>query len=154
MFKRYHCGGTCQTRNPLAVHSPLRSMLLFRPAPTVLGMSEQAKAEWALAIARRDIPAVESRVAAYCAALGAANRIPGPMRRFHQAQAFRQINMARAQLRAARKALLAAELAMLAFAPGVGRLTHCGTVYGRCRHLCRADPGRTARARHPLFARA
>ncbi len=37
------------------------------------------------------------------------------MRRHWQAQAFRQINTARAQLRAARKALVAAEAAMLAF---------------------------------------
>ena len=41
------------------------------------------------------------------------------MRRVHQAQAFRQIKMAAAQLRAVRKALLASELAMLEFAPAV-----------------------------------
>jgi hypothetical protein len=35
--QRYHRGGTYQTRNPLAVHSPLRSVPLLRPAATVFG---------------------------------------------------------------------------------------------------------------------
>ena len=37
MSHRYHRGGTYQTRNPLAVHSPLRSVSLFRPGAAVFG---------------------------------------------------------------------------------------------------------------------
>ena len=107
---------TYQTRHPLARTSPLRSLPLIRPAGATFRMSDQAKAEWALQIARRDIPAAEKRYAVYCAALGSSNRMRGPMKRHWQAQAFRQINSARAQLRAARKALIAAEAAMLQFA--------------------------------------
>ena len=104
------------TRHPLAAANPLRSIPLIRPAGATFRMSDQDKAEWALQIARRDVPAAEKRYAVYCAALGAANRMRGPMRRHWQAQAFHQINSARAQLRAARKALVTAEAAMLQFA--------------------------------------
>ena len=104
------------TRHPLAVANPLRSIPLISPAGATFRMSDQAKAEWALQIARRDIPVLEQRYAVYCAALGAANRMRGPMRRHWQAKAFRKINAVRGQLRAARKALTAAEAAMLAFA--------------------------------------
>ena len=107
---------TFQTRNPLARTSPLRSIPLIRSPAGIIRNTARQNAEWALQIARRDIPAAEKRFAVYCAALGAANRMRGPMRRHWQAKAFRQINAARAQLRAARKALVAAEAAMLAFA--------------------------------------
>ncbi len=110
---------TYQTRNPLAVHNPLRSIPFMRPAVAVLGIIDQARAEWALMIARRDVPLLEAGYAVYCAALGSANRLKGPMRRHWQAKAFRQINSARKQLCAARKALIAAETAMLAFAPAL-----------------------------------
>ena len=108
-----------QSTNPLARFSPLRSIPLIRPATGIIPRSDQSKAEWALAIARRDVPVLEQRFAVYCAALGQANRMKGAMKRHWQAQAFRQINSARAQLRGARKALVAAEMAMLAFAPVV-----------------------------------
>ena len=107
---------THQTSNPLARTNPLRSISFARPAAAVLGITDQARAEWALMITRRDVPLLEQRYAVYCAALGSANRLKGPMRRHWQAKAFRQINSARAQLRAARKALVAAEAAMLQFA--------------------------------------
>ncbi len=107
------------SRHPLARTNPLRSIPLFRSPSGIVTRSDQSKAEWALAIARRDVPALEQRFAAYCAALGQANRMRGPMKRHWQAQAFRQINAARAQLRTARKALVAAETAMLAFVPAV-----------------------------------
>ena len=107
---------TYQTNNSLARTSPLRSIPVIRPAGATFRMSDQAKAEWALQIACRDVPALEKRYAVYCAALGGANRLRGPMRRHWQAKALRQINAARAQLRAARKALVAAEAAMLQFA--------------------------------------
>ena len=41
------------------------------------------------------------------------------MRRHWQAKAFRNINVNRAELRKARKALIAAEAAMLAFTPAL-----------------------------------
>ena len=104
------------TRHSLATADPLRSIALFRPAAGAIGRSARQDAEWALAVAHRDVPALEQRYAVYCAALGHANRMRGPMRRHWQAQAFRQISAARAQLRAARKAPVAAETAMLAFA--------------------------------------
>ncbi len=63
---------TYQTRNPLARTNPLRSIPLIRRAGATFRMSDQAKAEWALQIARRDIPAAEKRYAVYCSALGAA----------------------------------------------------------------------------------
>ena len=110
---------TYQSTNPLARFSPLRSLPLIRPATGIVARSDQSKAEWALTIARRDLPLLEKKFAVYCAALGQANRMRGPMKRHWQAQAFRQINTTRAQLRAARKALVAAETAMLAFAPAV-----------------------------------
>ncbi len=37
MSVRYHRGGTYQTRNPKAVHSPLRSMPLYRHPAAVFG---------------------------------------------------------------------------------------------------------------------
>jgi hypothetical protein len=107
---------TYHSRNPLARANPLRSLPLIRPAGATFRMSDQDRAVWPLQIARRDVPLLEKRYAVYCAALGAANRMRGPMKRHWQAQAFRQINAARAQLRAARKALVVAEAAMLQFA--------------------------------------
>ena len=104
------------TRHPLAAANPLRSISLIRSAAGIIRNTAQQDAEWALAIARRDVPVLEKRYAVYCAALGAANRMRGPMRRHWQAKAFRQINVARSQLRAARKGLVAAEAAMLQFA--------------------------------------
>ncbi len=107
---------TYQTRNPLARTNPLRSLPLYLSTARIVPRTAQQDAEWALAIARRDLPTCEKRFTVYCAALGSANRMRGPMRRHWQAKAFRQINVARAQLRAARKALAAAETAMLTFA--------------------------------------
>ncbi len=63
-----------QTTNPLARTNPLRSIPLIRPAAGIIPRSDQSKAEWALAIARRDVPLLEQRFAVHCAALGAANR--------------------------------------------------------------------------------
>ena len=99
--------------------NPLRSIPLVRPAATVMGHSDASKADWALQIARRDVAALEGGTAYRYAVLGQANKVRGYMRRHWQAKAFRAINVHRAQLRAARKALVAAEAAMLAFAPVV-----------------------------------
>ena len=104
---------TYQSTNPLARANPLRSIPFIRPAAAVLGHSDAFKAEWALSIARRDIDICEARLARCCFVLGEANKVRGPMRRHWQSKAFRGINTARAGLRKARKALIAAETAML-----------------------------------------
>jgi hypothetical protein len=104
-----------QSRNPLAACSPLRSCQWGKPAYLVLGVTEQFKAESALAQAQTYMPIYEQRLAAACEALGFANQVRGPQRKRHQANALRNINAARAQLRAGRKALVAAQLAMAAF---------------------------------------
>ena len=68
---------------------------------------------------RRDVAILKEATAYRYSVLGQANKVRGPMRRHWQAKAFRAINAHRAELRAARKALVAAEAAMLAFAPAM-----------------------------------
>ena len=99
--------------------NPLRSIPLIRPVSAVFGHTDAFAVDWALQIARRDMAALEGGTAFRYAALGQANKVRGPMRRYWQAKAFRAINTHRAQLRAARRALVAAETAMLAFVPAV-----------------------------------
>ena len=99
--------------------NPLRSIPLIRPAAATIGYSDAFKADWALQIARRDVAILKEATAYRYAVLGQANKVRGPMRRHWQAKAFRAINLHRAELRAARKALVAAEAAMLEFAPAV-----------------------------------
>ena len=110
---------TYQASTDLARRNTLRSIPLVRTVHEVFGPSDAFAADWALQIARRDVAALEGGMAFRYAALGQANRVRGPMRRHWQGKAFRAINTHRAQLRAARKALIAAETAMLAFAPAV-----------------------------------
>ena len=93
--------------------NPLRSIPLFRPASQVLGWTALEKATFILERDRGAVESLEARYANACTALGEANRLRNPMRRHWQATAFRSINSARAQLRQARKALIAAEAAML-----------------------------------------
>jgi hypothetical protein len=98
--------------------SPLCSVPMFRPASAVPAL---AKAQWTaldqancdLAIAQRDLPGCERSYAYTREVLGNANRRRGPMRRYWQGQAFRALNAARAALRRVRKALAAAQLAVL-----------------------------------------
>ncbi len=110
---------TYQASTALARRNTLRSIPLIRPAAVVFGPSDLFKAEWALSVARRDVAILEEATAYRYAALGKANQVRGAMRRHWQAQAFRHVNTHRAELRRARKALVAAEAAMLAFAPRV-----------------------------------
>ena len=58
---------------------------------------------------------LEEATAYRYAALGQANKVRGPLRRHWQAKAFRAINAHRAELRAARKALVVAKAEMLQF---------------------------------------
>jgi hypothetical protein len=106
-------------RHPLATYSPLRSVPLIRSAHEVFGHTEQFQADWALQIARRDVGIYEKSLTHCYTVLGQANRVRGPMRRHWQSKAFSSINGTRTDLRAARKALVVAEAAMLAFAPAV-----------------------------------
>ncbi len=110
---------TYQSTNPLARTNPLRSIPLIRSASHILGWTEMEKATFILERDHSAVVALEQRYANACASPGAANRIRGPMRRHWQGKTFRSINSARAQLRAARVATVAAELAMLQFAPAV-----------------------------------
>ena len=106
-----------QTRDPLAVHNPLRSVPFSQPAYQVMGWSPLQKAEFALITARQNLAGLAGGVEHACKALGRANRMRTGMRRYWQGQAFRAINTARARQRRALKALAAAEAAMLALAP-------------------------------------
>jgi hypothetical protein len=110
---------TYQARDPLARANTLRSIPLIRSVHEVFGHTEQFQADWALQIARRDVGIYEQGLAHCYVVLGQANKVRGPMRRHWQAKAFRNINSTRVSLRAARKALIVAEAAMLAFAPAV-----------------------------------
>ena len=107
------------SRHSLPAYNPLRSVPLIRSVHEVFGHTEQFQADWALQIARRDVGIYEQSLAHRYVVLGHANKVRGPMRRHWQAKAFRSINAHRADLRQARKALLVAEAAMLAFAPAV-----------------------------------
>ncbi len=99
--------------------NPFRSIPMIRSIHEVFGPSNAFAADWALQIARRDVAILEKATSYRYSVLGQANKVRGPMRRHWQAKAFRAINAHRAELRAARKALVAAEAAMLAFAPAV-----------------------------------
>ena len=102
------------TRNPRAETNPLRSIPLFKPAATVLAPGVRQVLEANLKAARVSIATSTEHLAAACASLGRANRLKGYARRRYQGEAFRWINRARANLRAARKALAAAEAGLLA----------------------------------------
>lgn len=96
----------------------LSGVPLLRPAHRVFGYSAQQRAEWALAIAVRDVTGAERQYAVCCAELGKGNAYSRKtMRAAYKASALRMINKARAQRRAALKALAVAQAAMLAFAP-------------------------------------
>jgi len=111
-------GFTYANANPAKHCNLLSGVALIRPAHRVLGYTAQQKAEWALAIAVRDLAGAERHYTVCCAELGKANAYGRVnMRAAYKATAFRQINKARAQRRAALKALAAAQNAMLAFAP-------------------------------------
>ena len=105
------------TATPAKPCNPMAGKPLLRPAHQVFGYSAQQKAEWALAIVVRDLAGIERNYAACCAELGKANACRAAQRAAAKASAFRLINRARAQRRAALKALAAAQAAMLAFSP-------------------------------------
>ncbi len=110
------------TATPAKPRNPMSGKPLLRPAHQVFGPSAQDRAEWALAIAVRDLAGAESYCASACVELGKANACGKLYGRLSQraaakSSAFRLINRARAQRRAAVKALAAAQAAVLVFAP-------------------------------------
>ena len=112
-----HRGFTYATATPAKPCNLLSGVALIRPAHRVLGYTAQQKAEWALAIAVRDLAGAERHYTVCCAELGKANAYGRVnMRAAYKATAFRQINKARAQRRAALKAVAAAQDALLALA--------------------------------------
>jgi hypothetical protein len=100
---------THQTRTPRAVHNPIASIPLLRPAHKVLGWTEAQKATFCLTRDRNNLACAEQRYASASAALGCANQHFHARRRL-QAEAMRSINAARRLLRKCR-ASLAASLA-------------------------------------------
>ncbi len=112
------CGLTYANATPAKPCNMLSGVLLLRPAHRVFGYSAQQKAEWALAIAVRDGAGAERQYTVCCAELDKANAYSRVnMQAAYKASAFCLINKARAQRRAALKALAVAQAAMLAFAP-------------------------------------
>jgi len=108
---------TYTSRNVRAAAAPLASQFLTRPAHVVMGWTVAQAAIYALAVAQQNLPVAEAGYAEACKALGRANKIKSVMRRFHQGRALRAINVARAQLRAARLAVVSALAAMPATLP-------------------------------------
>ena len=110
-------GFTYATANRSKPCNPMAGKPLVRPAHQVFGYTAQQKAEWALTIAVRDLAGIERNYTACCAELGKANACRLSQRAAAKASAMRMINRARAQRRAAVKALAVAQAAVLAFAP-------------------------------------
>jgi hypothetical protein len=104
------------TRNPLAAHTPLRSVPFFRTRAEVFGPTTEEGLRIQLAQQLSYLPDLIEGVAYACKALGDANRMKKPMRRFWQGRAMRGINAERARVRACRKAIAALEAQMLALA--------------------------------------
>jgi hypothetical protein len=105
-----------QTRNPLAVHSPLRSAPFFRTRAEVFGPTKEDALRIQMAQELSYLPDLIEGVAYACKALGEANRMKKPMRRFWQGKAMRGINAERARVRACRKAIAALQNQLLALA--------------------------------------
>ncbi len=107
------------SRNPLAAANPLRSMVWNKPASQVLGWNPRQIAEFEIARDRQNLANLEDRLVGAYAQLGSANKQTGVgrySREFCVATAFRSINATRASIRATRKSLATAELALLACA--------------------------------------
>ena len=108
--------GTYQTRNPKAVHNPLRSLPLFRPASAVFGPSETDRMIGALRQALYASAGWEQSFAKARAGLGRANRSAPQWRRANQRDAMRVLNATRAAMRANLRTIAALEAKLLALA--------------------------------------
>ncbi len=96
---------------------PTSARPLVRSRDRVFGPSERDRAEWALAIAVRDVAALDRHHAACRTELGKANACRPWQRTAAKASAMRLINRARVQRRAAARALAAAQAAVAGCAP-------------------------------------
>jgi hypothetical protein len=104
---------TAKSGRPMDASVPFQA----RPAHEVMGWTDGQKAAWCIARDRNALAAAAANYAAACAALGQANRHQNKaLRRINVAAAFRMINWARADMRAARKALTVSETAALQLA--------------------------------------
>ncbi len=106
-----------QSSNLQARANPLRSIPFYRAPGALVPMTELDTAKWKLDQAMRFLPTLEAGCAGARAGLGQANKVRGPMRRFWQSRAMRALNQARAQLRAVRKAIVEARIAVLLATP-------------------------------------
>ena len=105
------------SRHPLAEHNPLRSVPFMRTRCEVLGPTLLEAAQIKLAQLQSYLSGLVEGVAYACkTVLAAANRMPKVSRRRWQANAMRQVNSARARVRACLKDIAAAETALLALA--------------------------------------
>jgi hypothetical protein len=106
------------TRHPLAEANPLRSVPFMRTRAEVMGPKPLEAAQIKLTQLRSYLPGLIEGVAYLCkTTLAAANRMPKVTRRRWQANAMRQINAARAQVRRCLKDIRAAEAELLSLAP-------------------------------------
>jgi hypothetical protein len=106
------------TRHPLAEANPLRSVPFMRTLAEVLGPAPLEAAQIKLTQLRSYLPGLIEGVAYLCkTVLAAANRMPKVTRCRWQANAMRQINAARAQVRRCLKDIRAAEAELLSLAP-------------------------------------
>jgi hypothetical protein len=109
------------TQSPFASNSVMLSRaaltpkLSIRPASTVLGWTAAHSAGWCVQRDTAGLAAAEAAYAEACRELGRANAARH-MRRQRKATAFRLINTRRAQLRAARKALVGSQVTAAALA--------------------------------------
>jgi hypothetical protein len=101
-----------------APFSPCVNFALRRVRLTVLGPAPLEAAQIKLTRLRRYLPGLIEGVAYLCkTVLAAANRMPKATRRRWQANAMRQINAARAQVRRCLKAIRAFEAELLSLTP-------------------------------------
>jgi hypothetical protein len=89
---------------------------MFRTRAEVFGPTKEEGVRIQLAQQLLYLPHLIEGVAYACRALGDANRMKRPMRRFWQAKAMRGINAERARVRACRKAIAALQAQLLALA--------------------------------------
>jgi hypothetical protein len=104
------------SRHPLAAHNPLRSVPMFRTRAEVFGPTQEESLRIQLAQELLYLPDLIEGVAYACKALGDANRMKKPMRRFWQGKAMRGINAERARVRACRKAIATLQAQLLTLA--------------------------------------
>jgi len=108
--------GTYQTRNPKAVHNPLRSMPLFKPLSSVFGPSATDRMVGDLRNAYYALQGWQQSYTKACKALGQANKSAPQWRRANQRDAMRALNRVRTAMRANLRTIATLEADLLAMA--------------------------------------